>query len=343
MRKRVSRAALGIVLFLVAVLPYPPALGQQPTLPPPCKELVFSTEEEFVTHGPEPADGNPVLSDGDLLGVAVLPSGDVTCILCARNADLLGQTFDVTVDLGLDAVDVIDPEQFLIAFSTELDSPNLGQFTEGDLLVTNGAIIPNQALTHKWQVPYDLALDAVHFVGKIEGIRAFLDAAAKVSRDDWLKNPALLGDLLAEHDVDIWFSTEGTWAPAAAAGFLDGDLLSARGGIIVASNGVLLPAAVPGGIPNRGVDFGLDAVTADRLGSRTSVLFSTEILYRGEPAFTDGDVLRLNNGVVHANTELIRCFEPKASFLGLDALYVDIQGLPFDVYLPLVMRGYRGG
>ena len=188
MRVRVSRAALGIVLFLVAVLPYPPALGQPPTLPPPCKELVFSTEEEFVTQGPEPADGNPILSDGDLLGVATLPSGDVTCILCARNADLLGQTFDVAVDLGLDAVDVIDPEQFLIAFSTELDSPNLGQFTEGDLLVTNGAIIPNRALTYKWQVPYDLALDAVHLVGKLEGIRAFLDAAAKLGRVDWLED-----------------------------------------------------------------------------------------------------------------------------------------------------------
>jgi hypothetical protein len=343
MRKRVSRAALGIVLFLVAVLPYPPALGQPPTLPPPCKELVFSTEEEFVTQGPVPADGNPILSDGDLLGVATLPSGDVSCILCARNADLLGQTFDVSVDLGLDAVDVIDPEQFLIAFSTELDSPNAGQFTEGDLLVTNGAIIPNQALTHKWQVPYDLALDAVHLVGKLEGIRAFLDAAAKLRRADWLEDLAYLVGLLEEYDIDIWFSTEGTWTPATAAGFLDGDLLSARGGNIVASNGILLPSAVPGGLPSRGVDFGLDAVTADRLGTRTSILFSTELLYEGKLVFTDGDVLRLDNGVVHANEELINCFEPKASFLGLDALYADIQAPAFDVYLPLVMRGYRGG
>jgi hypothetical protein len=343
MRKRVSRAALGVLLFLVAVLPYPPALGQSPTLPAPCKELVFSTEEEFVTQGPEPADGNPILSDGDLLGVATLPSGAVSCILCARNADLLGQTFDVSVDLGLDAVDVIDPEQFLIAFSTELASPNLGQFTEGDLLVTNGAIIPNQALTHKWQIPYDLGLDAVHLVGKLEGIRAFLGDAAQISRDDWLKDPTLLGELLGERDVDIWFSTEGTWSPVGAVGFLDGDLLSARDGSTIASNGALLPAAVPGGIPDRGVDFGLDAVTADRLGSRTSILFSTEILYEGELAFTDGDVLRLDNGVVHANVDLINCFEPKASFLGLDALYASIRPPAFNVYLPVVMRGYQGG
>jgi hypothetical protein len=143
--------------------------------------------------------------------------------------------------------------------------------------------------------------------------------------------------------VDIWFSTEGTWSPAGTVGFLDGDLLSARTGTIVASNDVLLPVTVPAGIPNRGVDLGLDAITAGRTGSRNTVHFSTELLYAGEPTFTDGDVLRLGNGVVHVHKDLIRCFEPKADFLGLDALHRDIQALGFDVYLPLVLRGYRGG
>jgi len=340
MHKRVSRAALGLLLFLVALLPYPPALGQPPSLRAECRQLVFSTEEDFAIPGP---NGSLILSDGDLLGLATLPSGDIVCTLCARNADLLEQTFDVSVDLGLDAVDVLDPERFLIAFSTELDSPHAGQFTEGDLLVTDGTIIPNRALTHKWQVPYDLGLDAVHLIGRLEGIRAFLDEAAKVSRDAWLESPAHLGDLLVDHEVDIWFSTEGTWTPREGTGFLDGDLLSARDGGAIARNSVLLPVTVPAGIPDRGVDFGLDAVTADRTGSRASVHFSTELLYAGDPAFTDGDVLRLGNGVVLANKALISCFEPKADFLGLDALHVHLQPLAFDIYLPLVMRGYQGG
>ena len=39
----------------------------------------------------------------------------------------------------------------------------------------------------------------------------------------------------------------------------------------------------PAGIPERGVDFGLDAVTKGE-----STEFSTEILYEGELSFTDG-------------------------------------------------------
>ncbi len=340
MHKRVSRAVLGLLLFLLALLPYPPALGQPPSLPAECRQLVFSTEEDFVIPGP---DIDLVLSDGDLLGLARDESGAVQCAVCARNADLLEQTFDVSVDLGLDAVDVIDPERFLIAFSTELGSPNSGQFTEGDMLVTDGTIIPNQALTHKWQVPYDLGLDAVHLIGRLETIRAFLASAVQIERGAWLEDPTVLGKLLVEHDVDIWFSTEGTWTPREGTGFLDGDLLSARDGSPIARNSVLLPVAVPAGIPDRGVDFGLDAVTADRTGSRVSIHFSTELLYKGEPAFTDGDVLRLGNGVVLVHRDLIACFKPKASFLGLDALHVHLQAPAFDIYLPLVMRGYQGG
>jgi hypothetical protein len=109
-------------------------------------------------------------------------------------------------------------------------------------------------------------------------------------------------------------------------GFLDGDLLSARSNVPVSTQDLILPVDVMAGIPNRGVDFGLDAVTARRVGEVDRLLaevhFSTEILHRGERAFTDGDVLRHGNGVVMTNQDLIGCFQPAADFLGLDALSV---------------------
>jgi len=96
---------------------------------------------------------------------------------------------------------------------------------------------------------------------------------------------------------------------------LDGDLLSAASGTIEAANSDLLPTSVPAGIPNQGVDFGLDAVTLDK---GENIEFSTEILF--ELSFTDGDVLLQGDGVTIQNIELIQSFEPKAKELGLDAL-----------------------
>ena len=276
-----------------------------------------------MTQGPEPADGNPIISDGDLLGEG--------CVVCARNADLL-QAFtvpvlshvvpNVTVDLGLDAVDIIDVDRYLVAFSTELDSPNAGQFTAGDLLITNGAVIPNAALLYGFAVRgVDLGLDAVHFVGEASRIIQFLDYVKSAGREYWLREGALQASL-RQYGLDIWFSTEGTGPYPTQPAFLDGDLLSARDGTIVARNSLLLPPSVPAGIPNRGVDFGLDAVAANRAGNRENIHFSTEMLYKREPSFTDGDVLLILNGVVYANKDLVNCFEPKSSFLGLDALYI---------------------
>ena len=133
-----------------------------------------------MTRGPTPPDGNPIISDGDLLGVG--------CAVCARNGDLL-KSFDVTMDLGLDAADVIDVGEYVVAFSTELDSPNLGQFTAGDLLSTNGAIIPNVALLYSFDLPRaDLGLDAIHFIGEAGGIIKFLDEAAGEGRAFWESN-----------------------------------------------------------------------------------------------------------------------------------------------------------
>ncbi|MFC2095866.1 hypothetical protein ACFLSW_05470 [Candidatus Bipolaricaulota bacterium] len=280
----------------------------------PCLEMVFSTEEDFVTHGPVPMDGNPIISDGDLLGRG--------CVVCARNADLL-RIFQVTADLGLDAVDVIGGEANLIAFSTELNSPNLGQFTAGDLLATNGAIIPNAALLALFGVRGgDLGLDAIHLLGKTESIIAFLDEVYEMGRAYWLREGTLQA-ALRQYSVNIWFSTEGTAPYPTFPAFLDGDLLSARDGMIVVGQAQLLTASIPAGIPNRGVDFGLDAVTCDRMGDMKSIYFSTEILYSHGTSFTDGDILLNSAGIAFTNGYLIGCFEPKASFLGLDALFIN--------------------
>ena len=276
-----------------------------------CRTIAFSTEVDFLTRGPMPPDGKPIISDGDLLGK--------DCVVCARNWELL-YNFDVSTDLGLDAVDVIDVGTGLVTFSTELDSPNAGQFTSGDLLSTNGTIIPNLALLKMFNISYDMGLDALLFIGEPERIAAFFNEAKDFPREYWLRNPDALVGMLRQWQIDIWFSTEGTGPLPTMPGFLDGDLLSAVDGVIIASNDILLQPGVPAGIPNRGVDFGLDAVAGHRNGMRELIHFSTELLFSGEPGFTDGDVLKLGNGVILSNEDLIRCFEPVANFLGIDAL-----------------------
>lgn len=312
---KANRNAFVVALLATVVLVFASAVIGQigPEGLKDCQGLAFSTEEDFVTFGPEPADGNPIISDGDLLGIG--------CLVCARNQDLL-KGFDVNEDLGLDAVDVIDVERYLVAFSTELDSPHLGQFTAGDLLVTNGAIIPNAALLYGFNVQRpDMGLDAVQFVGDADKMLQFIDYAQKMGVEYWRREGALQASL-RQFEVDIWFSTEGTGPYPTQPGFLDGDLLSARDGVVVAGNDLLLPASVPAGIPSRGVDFGLDAVAADRTGDLKLIQFSTEILYEGELGFTDGDVLLFGDGIVHTNEKLIECFEPRVDFLGLDALSI---------------------
>lgn len=272
-----------------------------------CSELAFSTEEDFVS------EEGIVISDGDLLGA--------NCQICARNADLVGRFGVEAIDLGLDAVDVLNVESYLVAFSTELDSPPSATFfTAGDLLFTNMAIIPNRTLTQKFDIGYDIGLDAVHLVG--EDIEGFLDDIAQYDRSHWETNPGELFERLEQYDVDIWFSTEGTADPLESPRFLDGDLLSARFGVIIVGNANLLPPAVPAGIPLRGVDFGLDAVSSSRMMKvGREMRYSTEILYEDQIAFTDGDILEYGTGnVVTSNATLLSCFNPPASFLGLDAL-----------------------
>lgn len=282
------------------------------------ENIFFSTEEDFVTQGPIPKDGIQVISDGDLLNA----SG----YIYMRNAELLS-IWKMRNDLGLDAADVVEVRDRIVAFSTELDHPD-GKFTSGDLLATNGAVLPNVALLVNFKLPrdLDLGLDAVHFKGKEEAIIRFLEKVRSAGRNHWVRNPEDILNYLKELEIDIWFSTEGTAPVVERPRFLDGDLLSALTGTVVARNGELLPATVPAGLPERGVDFGLDAVTCNRLGIRDYTLFSTEILYRSERlGFTDGDVIQFNNGVIISNYDLISPFEPKTKNLGLDALSSKIK------------------
>jgi hypothetical protein len=333
MRKPKQYILCGLLLCSLLILPSARADEQSVFANlPACKDLGFSTEEDFLTQGPVPTDGNPIISDGDLLG----PNHTV----CARNAELL-TVWKIQMDLGLDAVDVVDIERNLVAFSTELDDP-AGRFTAGDLLATNGAAIPNKVLLTKFQISRDMGLDGLQLIGSVSGIIGFLNRAAEVSREAWLKDPGLLFTLLDTFKVDIWISTESTELRAATVSILDGDLLSVGTGTIVVHQADLLPLAVPAGLPARGVDFGLDAVAASRNGDIRTIRFSTEILYRKEPSFTDGDVLKKGDGIELPNYDLIKSFEPRARFLGLDALHVNFPQTATRLgYLPYVLKNAR--
>ena len=272
-------------------------------------QLYFSTEEDFAI---KTADGAvTIVSDGDLLSW----SGTVFM----KNADLL-IIFQEDMDLGLDAVDVLLSDKKLVAFSTELDAA-YGLFDAGDLLITNGGIIHNEALLYKFHLPRGLnpGLDAVQFIGEKERILDFVKFVGSVPQNYFKLYPYRLSDILYEFDVDILFSTEGTAPKPQHPKFLDGDLLSARNGVIAVPNSALLPLAVPAGLPSRGVDYGLDAVMCPRHVYDTYIYFSTEIL-NDDPAFTDGDVLFMGGGVVISNPSLIMSFNPRSNFMGLDAV-----------------------
>src|SRR6056297_295609 len=175
-----------------------------------CEGLLFSTEEDFVTRGPEPPDGNPIISDGDLL-VWKMPGGDAR--LCARNSELLGPfktNPQIARDLGLDAVYSTGGERPLILFSTELDDPE-GRFTAGDLLTTSAGIIPNAALLAQTDVPPsrgDLGLDAVEIRGEPERVRRFF---RNLNPDALRENPGLLAEMQKRFEIEILVSVEGTF------------------------------------------------------------------------------------------------------------------------------------
>jgi hypothetical protein len=271
----------------------------------------FSTEEDFKANAGY-TDGNPIISDGDLLR-----PGHVYM----RNQKLLS-AFRVRRDLGLDAAHVADVEKGLVAFSTELDDPR-GKFSAGDLLVTNGAVIPNAVLLTYFGIrDTDLGLDAVFLKGQLPNVVAFLHAIKRVGPSRLRDDPRLLLKTLEQFDhVDIWFSTEGTPPPEDNPPFLDGDLLRIRTTPKILTQETLLPSGVPAGIPARGVDFGLDAMECMMWGDLHYFRFSTEILYENATdSFTDGDLLRFGIGFDAPHKHLIQGFEPETFFFGLDAM-----------------------
>jgi hypothetical protein len=143
----------------------------------------------------------------------------------------------------------------------------------------------------------------------------------------------LLSQLLVQHEVDIWFSTEGTWWSDSGGRLLDGDLVSARDGALVAPQNELFVLGVPAGIPSRGVDFGLDAVTGSREGDVRDLQFSSELMILGDEVLADSDVLGYRRGVVLRSSELMNCHDPASVSLGLDAVYRRIQTGAFEEFL----------
>lgn len=211
-------------LFMIAVLLLSLVTGQpvpahaQASYPlENCRYGAFSTEEDFMMTRGEPYDGNPYISDGDLLGLNGL--------VCARNIDLL-RSFDVTEDLGLDAVDIPSIERRIVAFSTELDSRH-GNFTAGDLLITPHTVIPNAALVGKFQINYNIGPDGIQFIGEPQALLTFVQEASRIPREQWLRG--ILPELLARYKVDtIHFSTELLFIGKELS-FTDGDVLKFGG------------------------------------------------------------------------------------------------------------------
>lgn len=285
-----------------------------------CKGLWFSTSEDFLSQGPR-LPGGPVVSDGDLLAYEI--GGGTT--LCARNEELL-RVFDISrYDHGLDALDKIEinAEVVFAAFSTEIDSVNgAGQFTAGDLLFTNGAVVPNNALLVRFDLPrsLNLGLDAVHIEGAPEEKRDLLAKLDSTDVDQLRDNPQILIEILEGTNTDILFSTEGTPPDVQKPLFLDGDLLSAKNGVIVRSNNDLLPL-LPSGLPDKGVDYGLDAYTPslDPIEQVPIELLSIEVQAR-ENTVSDGDLLTTGPNIYLRNKDLIGPLEPRDTDMGLDAL-----------------------
>ena len=147
--------SLVLVMLLTAIGGV--VLSQSPNDLADCKDFAFSTEEDFITRGPEPPDGNPIISDGDLLGK--------NHAVCMRNRDLLQvHDIDPNIDLGLDAADVLAIDRKLVAYSTSLDAPRKAlhrwRFTHN-----MGSCHPQPSPAGQFQIQGDRGLDAVHFVG----------------------------------------------------------------------------------------------------------------------------------------------------------------------------------
>ena len=91
------------------------------------------------------------------------------------------------------------------------------------------------------------------------------------------------------------------------------------------SNNDLLPL-LPSGLPDKGVDYGLDAYTPaiDPIEQVPVELFSIEIQAR-ENTISDGDALTVGPNIYLTNKSLIASLEPLDTDMGLDALAAGIR------------------
>lgn len=282
-------------------------------------KLFVSWEEDFVRNN---ATGLPSshVTDGDLIDWA---AGSIYM----TNAQLLSAFPFINLgrqDLGLDAADVINEDKKLVVFSTE---EGRGPLTGGDLLCTNGGVIKNAGLLAKFpgivspNITQPMGLDAVQMIGKNEAIQSFLEYVKGLPLNYYELNPLQLSQDLTQWGIDIWFSTEinaSLIAPQTPL-FLDGDVLSAKSGTIVVPQSGLFSLAYAAGIPNRGMDFGLDGLIAPRTGDKAKIYFSTEVL-NVSPLFTDGDLLSLGGTIAVNYSTLASPSAPPVRFLGLDAV-----------------------
>lgn len=288
------------------------------------------------------------VSDGDLLSMF---GGQV----CMRNRELT-KVFKAKFDMGLDAVDILTfgnvekQQPAVIAFSTELDHFR-NMFTAGDLLFTHGGIIPNKALTHLFRMRPNMGLDGVHFIGSEKSIQKFIrivgkNAPSATATASWLNGR--LQQVLKRLEMDIWFSIEGSYPTVDSAGapllVLDGDVLSAVTGTIVARQDQLLPTGTyPTDPRGKGIDFGVDGINASRDGDVKTIHFSTEILFKNaEIGFFDGDILQTGGAVRFVNEDLTKPFIPAYEYLGLDATWFLIQSAAPNLPVPAPATDMRG-
>ena len=289
--------------------------------PERCTGLLFSTEEDFVSEAVETEDGNPLISDGDILA---FEGGTVR--VCARNLALL-ERFDFsqgTRPAGLDALDVVSVSgEPVVAFSTDTDHP-FGGISDGDLLFSTGARISGDALTERLSrnlgLRGGLGLDAIQFVGDPDRLEEVIGrlAEGEVPAEELLS-------FMEEGGVDILYSIEATGPTADAPVVLDGDLISAVSGAVVRPQGDLF-AGYPAGLPSDGTDYGLDAFVAEREAREGEEgLLSSEIGQVGEPEpFAEGDLLR-------SGTAVALPAEAIADALGRPDLRPGLDALAFGV------------
>jgi hypothetical protein len=259
----------------------------------PLREIWFSTASSFHSNIIKPPAGS--FSGGDLLssrGSAVRRQRQLT--------ERLGIT-PATLDLGLDAVDVLPGGEIAFSLDQPIFTDHVGQVQEGDLVSDQGRVLLTyQALLEEFgimpPVP-DLGLDAVRVVSLRNGV-----------------------------PDEVWFSIErDAFSERLGRQLRRGDILSNRGQII-RSNAELLSRFK---LLDAVADLGLDALYVWPSGE---IWFSTEVGFVNTlgQTYMSGDLLSDQGYVVFRNLELLKPFAPAEDLadFGLDALWVVTDAIP---------------